>query len=154
MSGAGVPVRLSATEVDENDSEEDLDSKYAKYNQRTGSGRSSQGSGPRASNGNFNTAPSRSNESTPPSGHSPGGSMGFVPEEQAPGPSRTATGLIDSDAEEEQKFGGIGRLPPSKPKTEKDLKLEEELRRRGSVDDRAMTMSGQRLFVANPDLSD
>ena len=66
--------------------------------------------------------------------------MGFVPDEQAPGPSRTNTDLADDDAEEEQKFGGIGRLPPSKPKTEKDLKLEEELRRRGSVDDRAMTI--------------
>jgi len=27
-----------------------------------------------------------------------------------------------------------------------------EMRRRGSVDDRTMTMSGVRLFVANPDI--
>ena len=33
-------------------------------------------------------------------------------------------------------------------------KTEDELRRRGSVDDRAMTMGGVRLFVANPDLDD
>jgi len=30
----------------------------------------------------------------------------------------------------------------------------DDLRRRGSVDDRTTTMSGVRLFVANPDLSD
>lgn len=36
---------------------------------------------------------------------------------------------------------------------EKERK-EDELRRRGSVDDRAMTMGNVRLFVANPDLDD
>lgn len=34
-------------------------------------------------------------------------------------------------------------------------KKAEELRRRGSVDERSMTMGGKgRLFVANPDLDD
>ena len=160
MSGAGVPIRLSATEVDDNDSDEDLDSKYAKYNQRNGSGRSSLGSGPKASTSNISTGQSRSNESTPPSGHSPVNSLGYVAEERTPMPNYTNMNQSDyfdqagDDAEAEEQFGGIGRLPPSKPKTERDFKLEEELRRRGSVDDRAMTMSGQRLFVANPDLSD
>jgi hypothetical protein len=35
---------------------------------------------------------------------------------------------------------------------EKSTKNPEELRRRGSVDDRTMTMSAGRLFVANPDV--
>lgn len=159
MSGAGVPIRLSATEVDDKASEEDLDSKYAKHNQRNGSGRSSLGSGPRTSS-NFNTGKSRSNESTPPTAHSPADSMGYVPEGQTPVPNQTNMNQSDyfgeagEDAEAEQKFGDIGRLPPSQPKTEREFKLEDDLRRRGSVDDRAMTLSGQRLFVANPDLSD
>jgi hypothetical protein len=34
---------------------------------------------------------------------------------------------------------------------EKSVKNPEELRRRGSVDDRAMTMSTGRLYIANPD---
>ncbi|KFY36290.1 hypothetical protein V494_05143 [Pseudogymnoascus sp. VKM F-4513 (FW-928)] len=34
---------------------------------------------------------------------------------------------------------------------EKSVRNPEELRRRGSVDERTMTMSAQRLFVANPD---
>jgi hypothetical protein len=47
------------------------------------------------------------------------------------------------------------------PKPERNLvgrmqsaKDPDELRRRGSVDERNMTMTGVRLFVANPDLSD
>lgn len=160
MSGAGVPIRLSATEITENENEEEGDSKYVQYAQRNGSGRSSQGSGQRTSS-NLNMAGGRSNESTPPVAQSPGENMGYVPvpEEQTPVPNQTNMnqsdyfGQVGEDAEEEN-FGGIGRLPPSNPKTERDFKLEEELRRRGSVDDRAMTMSGQRLFVANPDLSD
>jgi hypothetical protein len=43
----------------------------------------------------------------------------------------------------------------SSPEDEEEReRKEDELRRRGSVDDRAMTMSGVRLFVANPDLDD
>jgi hypothetical protein len=34
---------------------------------------------------------------------------------------------------------------------EKSVKSPEELRRRGSVDDRTMTMSAGRLYIANPD---
>jgi hypothetical protein len=34
---------------------------------------------------------------------------------------------------------------------EKSVKNPEELRRRGSVDDRTMTMSAGRLYIANPD---
>jgi hypothetical protein len=37
---------------------------------------------------------------------------------------------------------------------EEERRREEELKRRGSVDDRAMTMSGVRLYVANPDVDD
>jgi hypothetical protein len=34
---------------------------------------------------------------------------------------------------------------------EKSVKSPEELRRRGSVDERTMTMSAGRLYIANPD---
>jgi hypothetical protein len=45
------------------------------------------------------------------------------------------------------------QLPPRR--VEEEHKGSDDLRRRGSVDDRTMTMSGAgRLFIANPDLSD
>ncbi|KAI9845830.1 MAG: hypothetical protein M1837_004510 [Sclerophora amabilis] len=62
-----------------------------------------------------------------------------------------------SSAERENSFGDVGQIRPrsSSPLArEKSVKSPDELRRRGSVDDRAMTMTGVRLFVANPDLSD
>lgn len=155
MSGAGVPIRLSATEVDDEDSEEEHDNRFGR---RGGSGRSSTGSATRVSGGYVNSNLAHSNEAA---GHSPADSMGYVQDDQTPMPdtdnanqSDYFEGTSPDDAEAEQNFGGVSGLPPSKPKTEQDLKKEEELRRRGSVDDRAMTMTGQRLFVANPDLSD
>lgn len=155
MSGAGVPIRLSATEVDENDSDEDWDAKDKRYHQRNGSRQSSLGSGNRASY--LNT----SQGSTPPSRQSPGASMGDLVEEATPVPnaenmqrSEYFGSSNDDGAEAEQRFGGIGGLPYRTGKTEQEKKMEDELRRRGSVDDRAMTMSGVRLYVANPDLSD
>ena len=154
MSGAGVPIRLSATEVDENDSDEDYDSKH-KGHQRNGSRHSSFGSGQRA--GNYLHS---GTGSTPPSRQSPGESMGDLAEEETPQPNANNTLRNDyfvqsgDDAEAERSFGGIGGLPQRAPKTEQERKTEDELRRRGSVDDRAMTMSAGRLYVANPDLSD
>ena len=58
--------------------------------------------------------------------------------------------------EREDSFGDIKELtgPNAIMKAAENAKKAEELRRRGSVDDRTMTMSGVRLFVANPDLDD
>ena len=61
---------------------------------------------------------------------------------------------------EEDKFGEAGELrgPPLQSavaQAAEQARKAEELRRRGSVDERSMTMGGRgRLFVANPDLDD
>ena len=82
-----------------------------------------------------------------------------------PGSARTSGGGISSgsSSERESSFGKVGRLeaPPSSTAGTVEGsggKSSDELRRRGSVDERANTMGymggGTRLFVANPDLSD
>ncbi|KAK3626287.1 hypothetical protein LTR56_019864 [Elasticomyces elasticus] len=170
LGGAGVPMRLSATEVDEGDSNEESGSAYAnKYHSRTGSGRSSLGSGHRGQSGSYlSSGRGYSNGSTPPNGHSPVESMGNLPEEETPVPDSQYSSQVTDDltqpggqgcsgssGETEQQFGGISKLPERRSNIrETHHKTSEELKRRGSVDDRAMTMSGGRLFVANPDLSD
>ena len=62
---------------------------------------------------------------------------------------------------EEDRFGDAGELrAPSgysavAMAAAEQAKKADELRRRGSVDERTMTMGGKgRLFVANPDLDD
>lgn len=170
LVGGGVPMRLSASEVgDEGSDDEDADS--AKYYQRTGSG---SGRSSFVSNGRYGGSrlPGRfSQGSTPPSG------QGSSPEDElletpVPGDyQRTGTGTNDyfpqtspaghantggSGSSGERQFGDVGKLAaPSVAQTRADAsKTADELRRRGSVDDRTMTMSAVRLFVANPDLSD
>ncbi|KAK3637426.1 hypothetical protein LTR22_018298 [Elasticomyces elasticus] len=138
-------MRLSASEVDEGDSDEESGSGYAnKYHSRTGSGRSSLGSGHRVE------------------------SMGDLLEEETPVPDTQYNSQVTdyftqpggqggsgSSGETEQQFGGISKLPERRSNMlETHHKTSEELKRRGSVDDRTMTMGGGRLFVANPDLSD
>ncbi|KAK4542258.1 hypothetical protein LTR36_006911 [Oleoguttula mirabilis] len=167
--GVGVPMRLSASEVDEGDSDEEPGSQYAnRYHSRTGSGRSSLSNGRRAHSGFLSAGTGYSNGSTPPNGHSPVENMGDLMEEETPVPVQYGQqaddyfqqsggqGSSGSSIEREEKFGGIGGLPPSRATVtvEQHRKTSDELRRRGSVDDRTTTMSGVRLFVANPDLSD
>lgn len=172
LSGAGVPMRLSASEVDEEDSDEDIAGQYAaRFHQRNGSGRSSLGSGNRASSHQGQQKGGYSNGSTPPSGqnHSPGGSMGDLLEEETPVPNQYGqvstdyfaqpggqggSGDSGSSGEREASFGNVGGLPQSRGTVQHDRKTSDELRRRGSVDDRTMTMSAGRLFVANPDNDD
>lgn len=176
LAGAvGVPMRLSASEVDENDSDEDAQSGYHRYHSRTGSGRSSLGSGRK---GTFSSSqahlqlPSHSNSSTPPGGHdSPVDSMASILDEQTPVPGGpegddyfahpSQGGGSGSSGEREESFGTVpglpqqrGRVAPPEEQLARKQANADELRRRGSVDDRTMTMSAGRLFVANPDLSD
>jgi hypothetical protein len=159
LSGAGVPLRLSATEVDDNDSDEEQDSKYVKYHSRNGSRGSSMGSGRHPVPGQFQRGGNYSSDSTPPAGYSPGES----PNAEGPTPvpadyNNQASEYFegDEDFQAEQSFGRVGGLPQrqSVRTVEEEKRISEELRRRGSVDDRTMTMSAGRLFVANPDLSD
>ena len=166
VPGAGVPMRLSASEVDEGDSDEEP-GQYNRYHSRNGSGRSSLGSGRRGHSSYLGY----SNGATPSSGHSPVESMGDLMEEETPVPNQYGTQSADyfaqtggqggsggsgSSGEREERFGGVSGLPQTRGvrNIEQELKTSDELRRRGSVDERTMTMSGPRLFVANPDLSD
>ena len=163
MSGAGVPLRLSANEIG---AEEDLDDAGSGRldTRRTGSGRSSQGSS-RFPSGYARPQGRFSSGSTPPSGD---GSPGDIPETQetpVPGDDKkkddyfSATGGngdSGGSGEGEDSFGGITDMaaPSAAVQQAQTAKKAEDLRRRGSVDERTMTMSGVRLFVANPDLSD
>ncbi|KAL9106665.1 MAG: hypothetical protein Q9227_008317 [Pyrenula ochraceoflavens] len=162
MTGAGVPLRLSANEIGNLDDEGDGSS--ARLHARTGSGRSSQGSArfpsgyQRPQHGRFSTS------STPPSA----GSINEEPDEPSETPvpvskkeyfyDRTETGGSGGSEglEREDSFGDIKEMqgPNSALTAAEKAKKAEDLRRRGSVDERTMTMSGVRLYVANPDLND
>lgn len=154
-------MRLSASEVDEGDSE-DNGSIGGPYHHRTGSGRSSLGSGRRISYADPRGR--MSSNSTPPNGNSssPEG-MEDVAEEETPVPNyhptdyfeHTKTGLSNgSGSSGERNFGEVGQMPHGLPKVDPAKKTSDDLVRRGSVDERTMTMSNTRLFIANPDLSD
>ncbi|KAK4565932.1 hypothetical protein LTR86_003781 [Recurvomyces mirabilis] len=168
LGGVGVPMRLSASEVDEGDSDEEGNAaQNNRYHSRTGSGRSSLGSGNRGQHGTMHSGRGYSNTSTPSNGHSPVESMGDLAEEDTPMPPDQYGEQGDyfqqsggqggsSSSGEETGFGGVGGLPYRTETREQppNKKTSDELQRRGSVDDRTMTMSAGRLFVANPDLSD
>ncbi|KAF2746143.1 hypothetical protein M011DRAFT_459648 [Sporormia fimetaria CBS 119925] len=158
LAGTGVPMRLSASEVDEGDSEDNA-STGGHYHHRTGSGRSSLGSGRRVA---YGTNGRMSTSSTPPNGHQDR-EMADLVEEETPVPrhqernyfEHTKTGLsVGSGSSGERNFGDVGQMPQS---TQKEKKGADDLHRRGSVlsvDERTATMSNTRLFIANPDLSD
>jgi hypothetical protein len=157
LAGAGVPLRLSATEVDENDSDEETDSKYMKqqYHSRNGSRGSSMHSGRQPTNSFLSADRGYSSGSTPRSGHSPVDSPPDVSEETpVPNAQGQMGDYFQGEEAEEARFGGVGGLPTRAKPIQPEGKTADELRRRGSVDDRTMTMGGGRLFVANPDLSD
>ncbi|KAL8649684.1 MAG: hypothetical protein Q9210_004255 [Variospora velana] len=167
LGGVGVPLRLSASEVgDEGSPRPDGDSGRAMH-QRNDSGRSSMGS-----NKWLNTSSQRGHRYSEGSTlHSGGGGSingeADIPElEETPVPrdyaraqdyfgSEAAASRSTSSSETE--FGEVGQMngPPAAGSAKKEgKKTAEELSRRGSVDERANTMTGVRLFVANPDLSD
>lgn len=174
LVGSRVPIRLSASEVgDEDNSDDDTDSQRNTYHHRSGSGRSSLASSQRLAAYNQRPPGRLSQGSTPPSG--PGGSpaeglSGLAETADTPVPGahqRRGTddyfhhppgnGGSGSSSEREASFGNVSDMnAPRGSTTRKDEgKGAEELSRRGSVDERAATMRGAvRLFVANPDLSD
>jgi len=181
LAGAGVPLRLSATEVDDepenarnSKAEDDIGNGWerdpawgyagSQNHRRTPSGRSSLGSQRRTNSGfqRFSTA-----GSTPTSGHSRSPSETHLPHlsEETPVPPAnqrqassyfTSEGANTPSSEEENAFGAMGDLPKKSEIKNNVPKKEttDDLIRRGSVDERTMTMGRQRLFVANPDLSD
>jgi hypothetical protein len=159
-AGSGVPMRLSASEVDEGEGDDAGSQNGAAYHQRSGSGRSSVGSARRMSYAN--PVGRVSSNSTPPQNSSPE-DLGDLKEEPTPNDEfdssdayfhHTKTNLsTGSGSSGERNFGGVGEMPMALPKQEKK-NTTEDLVRRGSVDERKMTMSNTRLFIANPDLDD
>ncbi|CAD6443393.1 f253be09-173c-410e-bab2-336e8750cee8-CDS [Sclerotinia trifoliorum] len=180
----GVPMRLSASEVEGGDSDDDGDSGGILYHRRTGSGRSSVGSGRRGltysrQSGASSTAGRWSSGHTPPSERERRESIAAEAGE-TPVPighpkardyfeggdgTRSAGGSISSgeraDGIADLNSGDAARLASnsllkSSMTREKSVKNPDELRRRGSVDERTttMTLGAGRLFIANPDHSD
>lgn len=181
----GVPMRLSASEVEGGDSDDDAESGtyMGLHHQRTGSSRSSVGSGRRgltygrqsgaSSTGRWssgNTPPSERErmdsmsdlaevgETPVPAGHHRSKDYYFGAGGNGDGTRSAGSG---SSGERADNVGELGTANAAKLASnsllkstvtrEKSVKNPEELRRRGSVDDRAMTMSTGRLYIANPD---
>lgn len=161
LVGATVPVRLSANEV--GDAEEDSRSDNGFPYRRTGSGRSSLGSNhrypsgyqrtPQGTMGSNITPPGEKSDlpgvsENPPAEHHEEEKDASVKDDGATTHSRTS--------EQEDNFGSVGDMaaPSAVTAAAEKAKKADELRRRGSVDDRTTSMTNVRLFVANPDLSD
>lgn len=171
VGGSGVPMRLSASEVGDEDTSDDDAGSQGFHHPRTGSGRSSLASGHRLAAYNQRPPGRLSTGSTPPSGQGSSPSEAPVDSNETPMagnrrrttgpdyfprvPQRSGSGSSGSD---EAGFGNVGDMqapPASVTRKENEKKSAEELSRRGSVDERATSMRGAvRLFVANPDLSD
>jgi hypothetical protein len=176
MAGAGVPLRLSATEAEDDDDEEfarrdgsgsavsqhddwGMDASFygsggrgSDVHRRTGSGRSSLGSRSNTLGDRFSAG--GVDNTSPVAGHGRNMSVDYGMlrlDERTPLASQF-NGLHQSDYFNPERKGTEDASSPEDD-AERERR-EDELRRRGSVDDRAMTMSGVRLFVANPDLDD
>ena len=170
-------MRLSASEVDDGESDDER-LRNRPYHSRNESGRSSLSSGHRAS-GTFLSSnnPARLSASSTPSSrnsHSPSAAAAAAKDQprrstddtpvpagqqqdyfaRTPVPGRQATSTGSGSSSEERGFGESGPLPVRVASTASRQPTADELRRRGSVDERTTTMTGVRLFVANPDLSD
>ncbi|EHK41741.1 uncharacterized protein TrAtP1_011374 [Trichoderma atroviride] len=164
----GVPMRLSATEV-EGESSEEEDFASRSHHRRTGSsGRSSVGSSGRrnvtyrASSGTITGQPGR--RWSPGDTPERAGSLAEQPEDTMPIIDDAASGRAQSthsgsSAERADNVGELGAAPRLASKSlmhsaltrEKSVKSPEELKRRGSVDERTATLTSQRLYIANPD---
>jgi len=166
LAGTSVPLRLSATEVEDDEDEQEawnhqqntggkdddwgIDASFygarTELHQRTGSGRSSNGSRQNTMNNRYSAHELASAGEHTHTRTASEGTLGRL-DEKTP---------LASDSHGHDYFKETARKADSSSlenEVEKEKK-EDELRRRGSVDDRAMTMSNVRLFVANPDLDD
>ncbi|KAE8348721.1 hypothetical protein BDV28DRAFT_142871 [Aspergillus coremiiformis] len=158
LVSATVPVRLSANEV--GDADGDAHSDYGFPYRRTGSGRSSLGSNhrypsgyqrtPQGTMGSNSTTPSEKTDLPDVTEHPPA----ERPEEKDSKDDAATT--YSFDAADEDTFGSVGEMsaPSATTMATEKARRADELRRRGSVDDRTSSMTNVRLFVANPDLSD
>ncbi|CAK7207196.1 hypothetical protein SEUCBS139899_010004 [Sporothrix eucalyptigena] len=178
----GVPLRLSATEVEPEDSDDDdfggpANSMRPNHRRTGSSGRSSTASGRRGPP--YRTSTGALVPSGSGSGSLHGNTRRYSPndtperldslvddtattggpvrDDAASGKARsTASGSSAERADNVPDLGGTGRLPANSTSNatitrERSLRNPEDLRRRGSVDERTMTLSTGRLFIANPD---
>ncbi|KAI1746073.1 hypothetical protein F4680DRAFT_400304 [Xylaria scruposa] len=158
---AGVPLRLSATEVEGEDSEEDDVSARRLHHRRTGSsGRSSTASGRRGiayrTSGSINKRWSPTD--TPDRGstmedleYKPGDDqLDRAPSTHSGSSAERADALPELASSNTAKLASNSLLNAALTR-EKSVKNPEDLKRRGSVDERTMTLSSGRLFIANPD---
>ncbi|KAF3395983.1 hypothetical protein F1880_006975 [Penicillium rolfsii] len=164
LVGAKVPVRLSANEIGEDDDDARSNEERAMH-RRTGSGRSSLGSnrGNRYPSGYQRQPGTMGSNSTPPNEKCdlPGVSENPPSENPAEEKSRLSS-LVKDDAatthttnsSEQEDFVPDMAAPSAVITAAQKAKKADDLRRRGSVDDRTTSMTNVRLFVANPDLSD
>jgi hypothetical protein len=151
MAGMGVPLRFSATEVDDEDDANEEWGTGPDYH--AGSNRSSDAHR-RSTSGRLNTMDRFSASDL--SGHHSRTPSDLPPihddDKTTPVPNISITGSKDYFNGPTRKDSEAEISPASSDK--KAAESEADLKRRGSVDDRAMTMGGVRLFVANPDLDD
>ena len=165
-AGGGVPMRLSATEVgDEGNDVEEADLMKNGNQQRTNSGRSSRGSHKLLNSANQRQSTRYSQGSLRINGQGNSPNEGIPELEESPNtgdyqqsgtdyfslpPGQEGSG---SSSEFESSFGEVGQMKG--PTVSRDTgKATDDLRRRGSVDERSNTMGGLggRLYVMNPDL--
>lgn len=164
-AGGGVPMRLSATEVgDEGNDLEEVDSSRNGSHQRTNSGKSSGGSNKLLAAVN-QRQPSRYSQGslrTNGQGNSPNEDIPELEESPYTGDHQQSTNDYfsyppgqeesGSSSDFESGFGEVGQMKG--PTASRDIgKAAEDLRRRGSVDERSNTMGGLggKLYVMNPD---
>ncbi|KAI1358776.1 hypothetical protein F5Y08DRAFT_321040 [Xylaria arbuscula] len=160
----GVPLRLSATEVEGEDSEDDDVSARKLHHRRTGSsGRSSTASGRRGMTYRTSGSIGQSGKRWSPNDTPERGSMVDEPEYK-PGEDRIGRATSTHSGSSAERADALPELASSNTAKlasnsllnaaltrEKSVKNPEDLRRRGSVDERTMTLTSGRLFIANPD---
>jgi hypothetical protein len=179
----GVPMRLSASEVEGGDSGDDIEGGGI-YHRHTGSGRSSFGSSRRGlayrqSSTSANSSGRWSSGHTPPSERERDSLTDLAEEtpvqtrQPRPNDYNTTKGngdgnkSISSGSSNGERADGVPELTLTSSNAarlasnsllrsavtrEKGVRNPDELQRRGSVDERAMSLSTGRLFVANPDV--
>ncbi|KAL2019640.1 hypothetical protein VTK56DRAFT_9455 [Thermocarpiscus australiensis] len=169
----GVPLRLSATEVEGEDSDDDDNAMQRLHHRRTGSsGRNSISSGRRAmgyrSSGGLGAANQQGGGARWSPGDTPERRGSLVDDKQGepvPAADDSASGKARSigSGSSGERLDNVPDLNVSaahlatnsiKHATvtrEKSVKNVEDLKRRGSVDERTMTLTAGRLYIANPD---
>lgn len=154
-------MRLSATEVEGEDSDDDTNSAQHLHHRRTGSsGRSStnsrrgyrnsmvlsQGANP-ASVKRWSPTGSTLDDQTE---YQPGESIERAQSTRSGSSAERADALPDLVSNQTAKMASNSLLNAALSR-EKSTRNPEDLKRRGSVDERTMTLTSGRLFIANPD---